>query len=48
MRTLDWIVDVLDAPDALPPKAAALAVWHVRTGVTPERHSLPGRAGRRA
>ena len=44
MQTLNWIVDHVDAPDALLPRAAALAERHVRYGVTPAQYPLVGQA----
>jgi nitric oxide dioxygenase len=44
MQTLNWIVDNVAVPEALMPKASALAVRHVRYGVTPGQYPLVGQA----
>ena len=44
MQTLNWIVDHVDAPETLRPRAEALAVRHVHYGVDPGHYPAVGQA----
>lgn len=44
LQTLNWIIDHLDVPETLHPQAEALAIRHVRYGVTADHYPAVGRA----
>lgn len=44
MQTLNWIIDHVDAPGTLQPRAEALALRHVHYGVTPDQYPAVGQA----
>lgn len=44
MQTMNWIVDHLDAPELLQPRAESLAVRHLRYGVEADQYALVGQA----